>query len=466
LQFKRFQFGPTASFIIFITLASLDNAAANVLPPLYALIARDLNASEASLGLVTSAYILLVAAAAALWGYYGDRGQRKRLLLYGTLLWSGAMVGSGLATSFAQLILFQAITAVGVGSISSVGFSVISDYIPAQRRSLALSLWSMAQLMGSGLGALLAGTVGALNWRWPFFIIAAAGLLCAFLYNFTRQPQRGQKEPELSGFFSGGKSYDYRIKREDIWLLLRHPSNRWLLWQSFFFALAYGSTLWIPRWAIARVQAEGYGLETATVVGNIFVILFNAGVFLAIPAGYLADKWQRRTATGRTNMGLLGTLGAIPFLVILYFLPLRHITIPTEDGLLAIVGAAILTIFTNGYVFAAFAAATLGVALLSAAGPAWASIVTDVNLPEHRGTLLGISRLFRAVGSAVSVGLTGFVFTWLSNDFAPPDNYAIGLALFQIVAIPAGLCYLGLRRHVVNDMVRVRQILTERANQE
>jgi MFS transporter, Spinster family, sphingosine-1-phosphate transporter len=320
--------------------------------------------------------------------------------------------------------------------------------------------------MGSGLGALLAGTVGAVNWRWPFFIIAAAGLLCAILYNFTRQPQRGQKEPELSAFFSGGKSYDYHIKQEDIWLLLRHPSNRWLLWQSFFFALAYGSTLWIPRWAIARVQAEGYGLETATIVGNIFVILFNAGVFLAIPAGYLADKWQRRNLRGRTNMGLIGTLGAIPFLVLLYFLPLRNITIPTDDNLLAVVGAAILTIFTNGYVLAAFITATIGVALLSAAGPSWASIVTDVNLPEHRGTLLGISRLFRSVGSAVSVGLTGFVFAWLSNDFAPPDNYAIGLALFQIVAIPAGLCYLGLRRHVVNDMVRVRDILTQRANRD
>lgn len=465
LQFKR-RFGTKASFIIFVILASLDNAAANVLPPLYALIARELDASEASLGLVTSAYILLVAASAALWGYYGDRGRRKRLLLYGTLLWSGAMIGSGLSTTFAHLLFFQAITAVGVGSISSVGFSVISDYIPAQRRSLALSLWSMAQLLGSGAGAILAGTVGAMNWRWPFFIIAAAGLLCASLYLFTLEPRRGQKEPELSPIFAGGQSYDYRITREDLWQLLRHPSNRWLLWQSFFFALAFGSTVWIPRWAIARVQAEGYGLETATIVGNIFVILFNAGVFLAIPAGHLADKWQRRSVHGRTNMGLLGTLGAIPFLVLLYFLPLRNVVIPSEGSLPTIVWAALLTIFTNGYVFAAFAAATLGVALLAAAGPAWSAIVTDVNLPEHRGTLLGISRLFRAGGSAISVGLTGFVFTWLTADFAPPDNYAIGLALFQIVAIPAGLCYLGLRRHIARDMARVRQLLTQRAQSQ
>jgi MFS transporter, Spinster family, sphingosine-1-phosphate transporter len=460
------RFGPTASFVIFIVLASLDNAAASVLPPLYALIARALNASEASLGLVTSAYILIVAGSAAFWGYYGDRGQRKRLLLVGTLLWSGAMIGSGLATSFAQLLFFQMITAVGVGSISSIGFSVVSDYIPAQRRGLALSLWSLAQLLGSGVGALLAGTVGALNWRVPFFVIAAAGVLFALLYLFTREPQRGQKDPELSPLFASGQNYNYRISRQDIGMLLRHPSNRWLLWQSFFFSLAFGSTLWIPRWAIARVQAEGYGLETATIVGNIFVLLFNAGVLLAIPAGHLADKWQRRSVKGRANMGLLGTLGSIPFLVLLYFLPLRNVAIPEDGSLLVVVWAALLAIFTNGYVFVAFLAATAGVAFLAAATPSWAAIVTDVNLPEHRGTMLGISRVFRAAGSSISVGLTGFVFTWLTADFAPPDNYALGLALFQIVAIPAGVCYLGLRRHVASDMARVRQTLTRRANKE
>lgn len=460
------RFGPTASFVIFIILASLDNAAASVLPPLYALIARALDASEASLGLVTSGYILLVAGSAAFWGYYGDRGQRKRLLLLGTLLWSGAMIGSGLATSFTQLVMFQAITAVGVGSISSIGFSIVSDYIPAGRRGLALSLWSLAQLLGSGMGALLAGTVGALNWRMPFFIIAAAGLFFALLYLFTREPQRGQRDPELSPLFAKGQSYDYRIKLQDIGELLRHPSNRWLLWQSFFFSLAFGSTIWIPRWAIARVQAEGYGLETATIVGNIFVILFNAGALLAIPAGHLADKWQRRSKRGRANMGALGTLGSIPFLVLLFFLPLRDVAIPTEGNVIAIAWGALLAIFTNGYVFLAFAVATAGVGLLAAATPAWSAIVTDVNLPEHRGTVLGISRVFRSVGSAISVGLTGFVFTWLTADFAPPNNYAVGLAIFQIVAIPAGLCYLGLRRHVATDMARVRQTLTQRANTE
>ena len=38
------------AFAVFIILASLDNAAMGVLPPLYAIIARDLQASDAALG--------------------------------------------------------------------------------------------------------------------------------------------------------------------------------------------------------------------------------------------------------------------------------------------------------------------------------------------------------------------------------------------------------------------------------
>ena len=70
------------SYAVFVVLASLDNAAAGVLPPLYAIIARDLQANEAALGGVTAIYILILAAAAAFWGYRGDQGQRKSLLLY------------------------------------------------------------------------------------------------------------------------------------------------------------------------------------------------------------------------------------------------------------------------------------------------------------------------------------------------------------------------------------------------
>lgn len=451
------------AFTVFVVLASLDNAAAGVLPPLYAIIARDFATAEAALGFVTAVYVLIVAASATIWGYRGDSGRRKPLLLYGTVLWGVAMVLTGMSPTFLHFLLFQIITAVGVGAISSVGFSVISDLIPVRRRGLALSLWSVSQGLGGAFGALLGSTLGAYNWRWPFFLIAALGFFFALLYLFTQEPRRGHAEPELAPIFAAGKTYSHRITFADIRLILARPSNAWLLWQSFFFSLAYGSTIWVPRWAIARVQAEGYGLEIATIVGNLFVALFSMGGFFSIAAGYLGDRWQQRNPRGRTILSTIGLLGSVPFFVMLFFIPFKGVVIPIDGNLLEIGWAVLITLFTNGWVMAAFLVALVALALQATDPPNWAALITDVNLPEHRGTIIGLSRLFRAAGNAISVTLTGLTFTVLSAGLAPPDNYAVGLALFQILVIPAGLCYLGASRAVPYDIVRVRQILVDRA---
>lgn len=432
-----------------------------MLPPLYAIIARDLNAEESALGLVTAAYLFVVAVAAVLWGYRGDQNRRKPLLFYGTLLWGSAMVLTGFSQNYTQFLIFQMVAAVGVGGIASIGFSVISDMIPAGRRGLALSLWSISQGAGAALGALLAGTVGAADWRWPFFLVAGAGFLFAFLYLFTPEPLRGHAEPELKSVFRTGHTYDYRIRRDELWPILQQRSTRWLLTQSFTFALAFGSTLWIPRWAIARVQAEGYGLETATIVGNMFVALFSLGAFTAVLSGHLGDKWQQRNPRARAYLAMGGLLAAIPFFVLLYFLPLHGLDIPAHGNLLQIAWAVLLNLFSNGWIFLAFIAALFALIFQAADAPNWAAMMTDANLPEHRGTVIGLSRLTRAVGSALSVGVASLLLTRLT---APaPDNYAITLALFQLVAIPAALCYYRVSQTIAQDVTAVRQTLSRRA---
>lgn len=451
------------NYAVFVVLASLDNAAAGVLPPLYAIIARDLQANEVALGWVTAVYILTLAAAAAFWGYRGDQGRRQSLLLAGTLIWGVAMCLTGLAQNFGQLLAGQLLTAIGVGSIASVGFSVVSDMIPANRRGLALSLWSISQGIGNTFGALLASSIGAFNWRLPFFSIAGLGFLFAFLYLFTDEPQRGQAEPELKPLFQSGQSYQHRISRADIRVIFGRRTNRWLIVQGFFLSLAYGSTIWIPRWAIARVQAEGFNLESATIIGNLFVTLFGVGGFLAIPAGHIGDWWQRRNPRGRAILGAIGLLGSIPFLILLFFLPLKGVIIPADGNVLQISGAVLVSLVTNGWVALAFVTALIGIALLSAESPNWAALITDVNLPEHRGTVVGFSRLFRAAANALSVGSTGMVIGRLTAVYPAPTNYAFGLSLFQLIVIPAGLCYLVIARTAPADIVAVKQLLTQRA---
>lgn len=67
--------------VTFIVLASLDNAARGVFPPLYAVMTREFNVPEFTFGFISAASILLAAVTAVLWGYRSDRGGRKWLLL-------------------------------------------------------------------------------------------------------------------------------------------------------------------------------------------------------------------------------------------------------------------------------------------------------------------------------------------------------------------------------------------------
>lgn len=90
-------------------------------------------------------------------------------------------------------------------------------------------------------------------------------------------------------------------------------------------------------------------------------------------------------------------------------------------------------------------------------------MITDVNLPEHRGTVIGLSRMFRAVGNALSVWLAGWLFAWLNGRLPEPENYAYGLAFFQILVIPALICYLILQKYIAKDKQAIATLLTKRA---
>ncbi len=325
-----------------------------------------------------------------------------------------------------------------------------------------MSLWSISQSFGAAAGAILASTIGAFNWRYSFWVIALLGLLFAILYLFTQEPERGKNEPELAPLFAAGQSYSFRIQRTDIHKIFTNKSNRWLILQTTLLTLAFGSTTWIPRWAVAQVQALGFEVEIATAVGNVFVIIFSIGILAAIPAGYLGDKWQKRNPKGRTWLAMIALLGAVPFFILLFFMPIKGIVLPNEGNLWQLSLQLAVNLLSNGWILALFIVAFLAMALFSAEAPNWAALITDVNLPEHRGTTIGITRIFRAVGNAISIALTGFVFTILSGNFLPPMNFSIGLALFQLLVIPAALCYYGASKTVPTDSETVKHTLTAR----
>jgi MFS family permease len=450
------------SVVVFIVLASLDNVAVGLVPPLYGSIADSFDVPLGLVGTVTAVSFLVSAVASVAWAYYGDRGNRKPLLMIGTVLWAAGMTGSGLAGTYLLFFVSQVAAAVGLGAVSSVGFSVVSDLIKPKRRGLVMSLWGLSQGAGTFFGTALGGILGAADWRRPFFVLSVVGLVATAAYFFTYDIRRGQSDPELAGAIAEGHEYDYRISRKSLPSIVRRRTNVWLILQGLPAQIAFGSLVWLPVLFRERAIDQGYPEGTAIVVGSIFATMFQLGGALSIVGGLIGDKLQRRTLRGRALVSAVGILAAVPLYLVLFFLPFK-IDVPPDGGAGQIVLAALKSVVTVPSVGITFLIAIVALALTSANSPNWFALIADINPPEYRGTVYSLGNLTNGVGRAIGNGLIPVAFAVLASHYASPLNFSVGLAAFQLFFIPTGIMYWLASRTSPRDIKGLHALLAERA---
>ncbi|HHC08720.1 MAG TPA: MFS transporter [Actinobacteria bacterium] len=452
----------TATIAAFVVLASLDNAALATIPAMIKPLEAGVGASPSSLGVLVGAQVLVAAASAVGWGYAGDRWPRKRLLVLGTLAWSLPVIASAAVRSFPAFAAWQLLAGLGLGAIASVGFSVVSDFVAPRRRGLAMSFWGLSQGIGGWVGLLVASQLGADDFRRPLLLVGVVGLGAAVVYLLAFDAPRGYREPELAELFAAGGTYEHRIATADLPRLLRVPTNLWLVLQGLTAQIAYGSLVWVPLLYQEKVIAEGYSAATGTKVGGLFSALFLTGALFSILAGHVGDRLQRRTLRGRALVSAVGILGAVPCFLVFFWLPLEGLEVTDGASTVVLAREVLVAVATNPWVAGAFLSSIVALALTSADAPNWFALVSDVNLPEHRGTVFGVGNLVNGIGRAAGTALTGSVAGALQRALPPPLNWALGLSAFQAFFLPTGWCYWRASQTAPDDIERVRRILAER----
>ncbi len=446
--------------VVFIVLASLDNVAIGLVPPLYSPIATELGVRESAIGAVTAVSFLVMAFAAVGWAYLGDRMDRKPLLMIGTLAWSVGTLSTALAPTFGVFLAAQVVGALGLGAVGSVGFSVVSDLITPRRRGLAMSFWGLSQGVGTLIGGLVGGLLGAYDWRRPFFAVTVVGVAATVAYLFTQNIRRGQSEPQLAAVFEAGDEYDYQIRHEDLPVIVRRRTNFWLILQGLSAQMVFGSLVFLPRLFQAKAEQLGYPEPVAIQVGSVYATLFALGGALSIVGGIVGDRLQRRTPRGRALVAAVGIFGGIPFYLGLLFVPLR---LDLQDGRESVVGAVLRSIVTEPVMAMSFLTAIVALALTSANSPNWFALITDVNPPEHRGTVYSLGNLSNGIGRAAGNYLAARTFEILARTMPPPMNFVVGLAAFQVFYIPTGVMYLLAARSSPRDIDDIQHLLADRA---
>ncbi len=165
----------------------LDATIVNVALPS---IQKDLNLSEGSLQWIVNAYTLVFGGFLLLGGRAGDLLGRKRLFLVGLVIFTGASLLDGLASSEGTLIGARALQGLGAALVSPAALSIISTtFEEGAERAKALGVWAAIAIGGSAVGLILGGLLTQyFSWPWIFFVNVPVGIV-AFVLSLRLIPE-------------------------------------------------------------------------------------------------------------------------------------------------------------------------------------------------------------------------------------------------------------------------------------
>src|SRR5438876_1405063 len=149
----------------------------------------DVNAMTKT-GLLGDAFFVTYMISPPILGLLADRFSRWIIVGSAVILWSLASGCSGLAATFAILFATRICVGIGEGGYGPAAPTILSDLFPIEKRGRIMAIFYAAIPVGSALGYVIGGLIGAhLGWRWAFYLVAPPGLLLGLLCFSHRDPR-------------------------------------------------------------------------------------------------------------------------------------------------------------------------------------------------------------------------------------------------------------------------------------
>jgi MFS family permease len=276
-------------------------------------IQQEFSVSDAQVGWLAPAFLLSYMVAAPLFGWLADRYNRWLLVGVGVLVWSLASGASGLAMTFAALLITRLFVGIGEAAYGPTAPTILSDMYPVAHRGRILAFFYVAIPVGSALGYLLAGLVGhiGLSWRWAFYCVVPPGILLGLLSLWMRDFERGAADrlpSPVEGEGEGAARREPRPSRKatlaDYAILGRTPSYVLTSIGMIFMTFALGGIgFWMPKYIVWReIQAATLDARDDAAVkaqedraNSIFgPVVAAAGLLGTLAGGWVGDRLRTR----------------------------------------------------------------------------------------------------------------------------------------------------------------------------
>ncbi len=414
--------------VLFITIAAsflmpYMSSSINIALPT---IGEELNVNAVVLGWVATSYLLSTVIVLLPLGRLSDMFGRKKIFLYGIIVYTLSSLFCAFSSSSLPLIMFRVLQGIGSAMIYSTAVAILTSLFPKEERGKIMGIYVAAVYIGLSMGPFLGGVFTQyLGWRSVFYLNVPIGILIIIITIWKMKEEwveaGGEKFdfagsfiygvsiflliyglsrlPEMLGFVFVGMGaaglaafgvFEY-YNPSPILQIAIFRNNRVFIFSSLAALINYSATFSVSFLLGLYLQyIKGFTPQTA---GIIMIAQPAVQALLSPFAGGLSDRVE---PSRLSSLGMSITAGAL-----ILFIFLNHAT-----NLPYIITALIL----------------LGIGLALFSSPNTNAIMSSVH-KKYYGIASGLLATMRVLGQNMSLGITMVVFAIIIGNAQITPQY-------------------------------------------